>query len=244
MKFYPLLTIGDYHQNYCEDYYLIQELGNQVYVCAVMDGCTMGEDSYFASTLVGKLLRKIIKEYSYQQFHEKSAVSSPEVILQTIVQRLFSELKSIKNQLLLETSELLTTLIILVCDQHADKGMVLAIGDGVVCINGKVTVFEQQNNPDYIAYHLNKPFEEWYACQKQVLTFDSISDISIATDGIETFASITGIPTAESPDIFHSFLIDTTHADRAEMLSIQLRSIEKIYSMKPTDDLAIIRVIN
>jgi hypothetical protein len=38
-----------------------------------MDGCTMGTDSYFAATLVGKVLRKIATEKNYQSFYDKSS---------------------------------------------------------------------------------------------------------------------------------------------------------------------------
>lgn len=62
MKTYSALQIGDYHLNNCEDYLFIGDIGNDKILCAVMDGCTMGTDSYFVSTLTGKLLRKIAKE--------------------------------------------------------------------------------------------------------------------------------------------------------------------------------------
>ena len=33
-----------------------------------MDGCSSGSDSHFASTLIGKLLRKIAKQEAYLEF--------------------------------------------------------------------------------------------------------------------------------------------------------------------------------
>jgi hypothetical protein len=59
MKIYSVLQRGEYHLNNCDDQLFIDEIGNDKVLCAVMDGCTMAKDSYFASTLVSRLLRKI-----------------------------------------------------------------------------------------------------------------------------------------------------------------------------------------
>lgn len=107
-----------------------------------MDGCTMATDSYFASTLMGKLLRKISKEISYKAFYEAESYMSTESYLKAIITQLFKELVLVKNQLMLEKDELLTTLIIMIIDKKANEGIVLAIGDGLVSINGHVTEFD------------------------------------------------------------------------------------------------------
>jgi hypothetical protein len=39
-----------------------------------MDGCTMDTDSYIASGIIGKILRKIAKEISYRSFKGKNKV--------------------------------------------------------------------------------------------------------------------------------------------------------------------------
>jgi hypothetical protein len=49
MKIYTTLQIGEHHTNHCEDYLIIEEVGKNKLLCAVMDGCTMGTDSYFAA---------------------------------------------------------------------------------------------------------------------------------------------------------------------------------------------------
>ena len=68
MKIYQVLQIGDHHVNYCEDYTLVVEIGNNHFLAAVMDGCSMGKESYFAATLVGKILRKsIINQLTWQK---------------------------------------------------------------------------------------------------------------------------------------------------------------------------------
>lgn len=71
MKIYTALQMGEYHLNHCEDYLFVGGIGNDKLLCAVMEGCTVATDSYFASTLVGKLLRKIAKEKDTKNYMKK-----------------------------------------------------------------------------------------------------------------------------------------------------------------------------
>jgi len=48
MNIYQLTKIGDHHVNYCEDYTLVAEIGNDHLIAAVMDGCSMGKESYLS----------------------------------------------------------------------------------------------------------------------------------------------------------------------------------------------------
>ena len=95
MTIYTTLQIGELHTNHCEDYLITAEIGKHTFLCAVMDGCTMGTDSYFAATLTGKLLRKISKEYSYKEFYSKESVGL-QLILERITRQLFEELAIIR----------------------------------------------------------------------------------------------------------------------------------------------------
>lgn len=70
MKKYELSKIGEFHTNHNEDSSTITEIGEDIILIAVLDGCTMGKESHFASTLLVKLLRKIGKEISYRKFIE------------------------------------------------------------------------------------------------------------------------------------------------------------------------------
>ncbi|MGK0364095.1 MAG: serine/threonine protein phosphatase PrpC [Saprospiraceae bacterium] len=64
------LQIGEHHLNHCEDYLLIAEIGDNILLIAVCDGCTMGEESWFASALIGKLLKKISREIHFRTLRE------------------------------------------------------------------------------------------------------------------------------------------------------------------------------
>src|SRR5688572_26109768 len=129
MRIYTTLQIGELHTNHCEDYLITAEIGKNKFLFAVMDGCTMGTDSYFAATLTGKLLRKISKEYSYREFLSKGSAGL-QTILENIVKQLFEELRSAKNVLQLERAEVLNTLLIGVIDTSNRSAEFLCIGDG------------------------------------------------------------------------------------------------------------------
>lgn len=245
MKIYSALQIGDYHINHCEDYLFIADMGSDQILCAVMDGCTNGTDSYFASTLVGKILRKIAIEHSYKGFYNSELVSNDiEKSLKSILKELFKELRIAKNQLLLERNELLTTLIILLVDQKMNKGLVMVIGDGLVSINGQVMEFDQDNKPDYLGFHISDDFDKWYDNQKQKMFFDNIQDISIATDGIYMFEKVINVENEDSINALEYLILDTSEVEREEMLSFKLKKLEHTFGLKPTDDLALIRILN
>jgi hypothetical protein len=245
MQIYSTLQIGDYHLNHCEDYLFTGTIGSDKILCAVMDGCTNGVDSYFISTLVGKLLRKIILQKNYEElYHSASTITDNDAYLKSILRELFKELVIVKNQLMLDKKELLTTLIILLADKKANNGIVLAVGDGVVAINGIITEFDQENTPDYLGFHLGEDFEMWYANQKQKIHFGDIRDISIATDGIVMFTQIKKAERTDVIDPLTFLLEDESNKEHKNMLGMNLKTLEHHYGLKPGDDLAIIRLIN
>jgi len=243
MNIYSTLQMGEYHLNHCEDYLFIGDIGDDKILCAVMDGCTMAIDSYFASTLVGKLLRKIAKEKDYQEIYAGEVHDNLDSYLKSIVSELFKELVIVRQQLMLEQKELLTTLIILLLDKKSRQGIVLAVGDGLVSINGEITDFDQENKPDYLGFHLNEDFETWYANQTQKILFEEAQDISIATDGIFTFTPVKKANMNDSINSIDYLLKNTENAENQEMLSLKLKKLERDFGLKPTDDLAIIRLI-
>lgn len=243
MNVYSTLQIGDYHFNHCEDDLLIKKIGSDKIVCAVMDGCSTAMDSHFASTLIRKILRKIIIENGYKALYEKENKHCLETELKEIIKGLFNELKFVKNHLLMDEKEILATAIILVYDHAKDEGIIMAIGDGVVCINGNITEFDRDNKPDYLAYHLHEDFEDWFSTQSQKIFFDHLDDISIATDGILTFSKIKKTNSEELINFAEYLMINCENSDTEDMLNRKLKQLEYQYGVKPTDDLAIIRII-
>lgn len=241
MQQYQDLQIGAFHTLHCDDYLISENIGQQKLLCAVMDGCTMGRESYFAATLTGKILRKIARQHFYLESHVP-AIASAEEWLRMVLKTLFNEINLIRNQLLLDTKKLLTTLILLIADTATGKGCVLVLGDGVVSINGRLYEFDQDNRPDYLGFHLDENFEEWYAAQTQKLSFDTLEDLSIATDGILLFRKLhAGAWPAIDPVAY--LLRNKEHSEREDMLELKLKRLEHHFGLQPTDDLAIIRLI-
>ncbi|UOQ51820.1 protein phosphatase 2C domain-containing protein [Hymenobacter cellulosivorans] len=243
MKIYSALQIGEYHTNHCEDYVFVGDIGSDKILCAVMDGCTMATDSYFVSTLVGKILRKIAKERGYQELYQPDTANNIDIYLKSVVASLFNELNLAKEQLMLERNELLTTLIIMLFDRKTEQGIVLVIGDGLVSINGRVTEFDQDNKPDYLGFHLQDNFDVWYDSQPQKIVFTTLQDVSIATDGIFMFAPVKKAVAVDKINPIDFLLVDKENADSKEMLSLKLKKLEHLYGLKPTDDFAMVRLI-
>jgi hypothetical protein len=243
MRIYSTLQRGDYHTNYCEDYYFFSEIGYSKMLCAVMDGCTMAIDSYFASTLVGKILRKIAKEKDYTELYGIETYDTIDSYLKSILKALFKELNLARNLLMLEQKELLTTLVVLLLDTSTKQGVALVVGDGLVSINGLISDFDQDNKPDYLGFHLNEDFETWYTKQTQKIAFENAQDISITTDGIHTFIPVQNPETSEKINSTDFLLFDKTGEDNREMLDLKLKLLERKFGLRPTDDFAMIRLI-
>ena len=67
MTIYTLNKTGQFHKTHTEDHVITLELGNEWIVGAVMDGCSSGRESYFASTLFGKIIQKSVRMLSYSK---------------------------------------------------------------------------------------------------------------------------------------------------------------------------------
>lgn len=244
MKKYELSIIGEFHINHNEDSSAITEIGEDKILIAVMDGCSMGKESHFASTLIAKLLRKIGKEISYKEFAERTK-KEPEEYLQEILNQLFQELRQIKNQLHLEVEEILSTLILGILDKTKKEIELITIGDGLICYNGEIIEYEQDDKPDYLGYHLGEEFNNWFQDQSQKFSLKNIDNLSISTDGIFTFKNFDGKEYNEisEEEIIEYLLIDEKWANQGNMLNKKVSEIEDKYGLKPSDDLTIIRII-
>lgn len=244
MQVYSTLQIGEFHTNYCEDFLIHEQIATDEKLVAVMDGCTMGKESVFASILVGKVLRNIAKHYYYQEFISPNKIDL-KYKLKPILERLFEELKKLKNQLGLEIEELLTTLLIALIDEKTSQAEFLCLGDGFIFYDGKTLEFEQENKPDYLGYHLSEDFEGFYANQQQRLSLNQFEDLSICTDGIFTFQSLQKMQSPKSESDIIEFLLEDSQFDQNDnFLDRKMRILQEEYFIAPTDDLAIIRIKN
>ena len=238
-----ITRIGSFHLNHCEDYVICTDIGDNRLLLAAMDGCSMGDDSYFAATLCGRLLRKVSKGEFYEAYLQGTQ-SALDVQLRRVIAKLFDELVSAKDTLLLERNELLTTLLIAIIDVDARQGEVICIGDGVVCIDGELTEYDQDNQPDYLAYHLTEDFARWYPTIKQKISIGHFHDISLSTDGILSFVDAADHAERElmSERLFHYLLVDDTEHGNENGFVKKLHRIKMDWNLIHSDDLGIIRV--
>jgi len=202
---YSLLKQGADHKNWCEDFNFFHDYEGQYFVSAVFDGCSSGRDSHFASTLFARLFENTCKE------HMVLGDETPKELSKQLLYSFSCRLKRVKEDLGLNTNDLLATIILLVRDVRDNSGYIAVIGDGFVSINGQRHEIEQSNAPNYIAYHLGdindlSSFENWYdgivetpRFAKNVIDFTvpQIRDVTIATDGITSYVPNHGV----SPDI-------------------------------------------
>ncbi|GAB5555066.1 MAG: protein phosphatase 2C domain-containing protein [Saprospiraceae bacterium] len=244
MKKYSYSKIGAFHTNHNEDSYTITEIEDHKWLIAVMDGCSMGVESHFASTLITKILRKIGKELSYKSFIEKTRKNTSQY-LESILSQLFYELKQIQDLLHLDNLEILSTLILGVLDEQEKVVELVTIGDGLIYCDGIFYEYDQEDKPDYLGYHLTEDFSTWFKIQSQKLSLKNVSNLSISSDGIFTFKNFTGkqYPIIEDHEILAYLLIAEGSKDQETMLNKKVIEIETKYGLKPSDDLTIIRII-
>lgn len=242
MNIYSALRIGAFHTNHCEDFLIIEPIASNRYVVAVLDGCTMGKESVFASILYGKILRKAAKHLYYQDFWNKSDPKL-KTILNGILRQLFVDVKAIKQALELENDELLSTLIIGVLDESNRTAEFLTLGDGIIYHDGQLIEYDQNDKPDYLGYHLNESFDDWYDQQNQVHSISSFNDLSVSTDGIFSFKNLENPRNPQGEKQIIEFLLkDSDDAEHENLLDRKLRLLEREKQLVPTDDLAIIRL--
>ena len=245
MKFYELSHIGEFHVNHNEDFLISEEAGKTRRIIAVMDGCSSGTDSHFASTLIGKLLRKIAKQEAYREFAQKEKEPITKQ-LEKISLQLFEELSNLNRQLDLRSDEILSTLILALIDMEKKNAEILIVGDGLIHINGENIEYENDNKPDYIGYHLKMDKHIWFQTRTQRLSIPKIEDLTISTDGIHTFKNFDGksYEDISQEGIMKKFFNDKNDLDNGNKLKKTLIEIKNDNGLMPSDDLTMIRVIS
>lgn len=243
MEIQTHLQIGDFHTNFCEDFLIHEQISSTQKLIAVMDGCTMGDESTFSSMLLGKVLRKVSKERFYDEFISKTRFNNEELLRLTLKSS-FTEIINVKNQLTLDKSELLSTLIVGIVDEKTYNASFLVIGDGLVVLNGITYDFDQKDMPDYFGYHLHENFDAWFQKQNQRATIENLKDISICTDGIFSFKNYSDKKSQMNHDeLIKNLLIDDNGFDKPNFFRIKIDDLKTEQGFHLTDDIAIIRMI-
>ena len=148
----------------------------------------MGNESHFASELLNKVAANTAKLEYYKEFATQEVKPLHQLLRDTVHQVVIST-RLVKAQIGAATEDLLSTLLIAIIDQETKDYVLVAVGDGLVVIDGIVTDFDQDNKPDYLAYHLDRDFEAWYENLNTIRSGTLNKYIALSTDGIFTFAN-------------------------------------------------------
>ncbi|MEO0779627.1 MAG: hypothetical protein AAF146_23905 [Bacteroidota bacterium] len=88
--------MGTFHLHHNEDHFCVAPIGRDRHLVALMDGCSMGLESYFAATLFAKLLRKITRHQYHLEFR-LATVRPLEQLLADVLATLFNDLRQLQN---------------------------------------------------------------------------------------------------------------------------------------------------
>ncbi len=248
-----LLRRGTEHKNYSEDSLICKEMNNYVYAC-VFDGCSSGVDSHFASALFKKAFNDVTNNLEHVLEKTEDGI---EKNLKFLTFQIARKVYEVKQLLDLETKELLSTMIICVLDKGTQNCMIAAFGDGYFRVDEtevfiKNTKFAHLDNsesrPNYISYNLDfiqnyNDFEEWYAAQPEKHFFEDVTNITIASDGIETFSKYREPKNPTDTINPIDFLVkDELFLDHKIMLEKKYNILNSKYCMANKDDLSLIRI--
>jgi len=168
---------------------------------------------------------------------------STKLLGKRILEKLFEEIKKIKNDLYLETQELVSTCLFAIYNTKRKEAWLNISGDGVFVINDEVTQIDQNDKPNYLAYHLNLTFDIWLEKHTQSHFFKNVSNLAVSTDGILSFAK-NNTEEVKNIDPLKYLLVDSVFFENEYMLSKKCILLEKDYQLKPNDDLGVVRLIN
>jgi hypothetical protein len=229
-----LVKKGFDHLVYCEDDLFFSEY-NGVYIGAVFDGCSTGIKSHFASSLYAKVLNRAWKRIPRHWLNEEPIAISRYVFFEFLI-----VLKEIFERLDLIDIEMVSTMIF--CVIKDNKASFIVSGDGCIIIDGKHTKIDSpENAPDYLAYHMGKPFNSIEADHIITFTSDFNNDISICSDGIYSFTDKDKKDMSE--EVRNSLLLDKGLIKSEAMLARKYNLLLK-QGYSNYDDLSIVRFIN
>ena len=243
MIVHKLIKRGFNHPEYCEDFILHEDIDEKYSIYGVFDGCSSGIDSHFASALIAKVIRNEVKNIDFEN-------KSVDKIMELLIFNTSISLQKIKKQLAISYNELLSTIVLFLYNRKKDKGKIIAIGDGFLSINGKQIDINQNNQPDYIAYHIDKitdkiSFSIWYDMFVKKYDVEKLKDVTISTDGIFSFFKHgkTNKNVEEEIKPADYLTKNVEMLGNKAMLGRKSNILKKLHFLHNYDDLGIIRIV-
>lgn len=238
MKVETCLHKGAIHENHNEDALYHTVIEDKWLLAAVMDGCSTGNESFFASTLYKKLIRKSCNTIPFlDQVMPDLSIDKMDVkdLGEYILQQVFQDMSKYSKLLMLDKTEILSTLILAVFSVPSEELWVNISGDGYISVNNKIMEFDQNNVPDFMGYHLKEEFSGWISNNTETVFEKNVHTFKIATDGISKFFNA-GVKKPELIDYSKSFL--ASEDPDPEQTFTRLKKKNHF----PYDDIAVIQV--
>lgn len=240
------------HPNHCEDSYWVSETDSHV-VGAVLDGCSTGIDSHFASTLLKYSLEKAYK-HPANLIQLLGSTNYDDYTDQMIGDVVF-DLRSVQKQLNLDVLNLLSTIVFFVYDKENKTLYVKFFGDGSVSASVLEYTHDENNMPDYLAYHLNDSWSEFFKWvrSRKTLIFEDIETFAVCSDGIDSFVNVKNphLDRSIAKDfLLHSEQFSTLKTGLVKRFNIltnrndDLKLSDDLFCWDIQDDLTVIRYAN
>ncbi|MFY7787204.1 MAG: protein phosphatase 2C domain-containing protein [Thermoflexibacteraceae bacterium] len=238
MKIYTTLQRSIKHEQFCEDFLTVTTPHPDWCIGVVADGCSSGKDTHFASALQCKLVKHIAQHFTFTPQHTPQEVTYQ--LLHSFMQQLHAHQKSLG----LAWEELLATLVIFTYQKSTQKAFFVCLGDGVVVVNQQVNIFDQHNQPDYPAYHLEQTRQELQQYfELQTLSCEKPQQFAIATDGVLAMNSTKNLQEDLTEEAANYLLLNTELSQVDSMLNRKCNILQKQRGFSFLDDIGIIRVI-
>lgn len=242
MRVKKYVRIGKHHTNNCEDSVGSYKIGDNRELIVVCDGCSMGDKSHYVSELIQKTLREISKEEDYREYVSDDSISINE-LLRLVCNSLFNRVKKIYQLTGSHKYDYLSTVLILIADYKSLEYAYMVSGDGVVWIDDQLEIFDQDNQPNYIGYHLNVEFEEWFSDEVVTKGGDFLKSVAISTDGILTFSNENDeFVSDEKINKLMKRLMSYSKIENEKELQNIVDEIASLENISTTDDIAICKL--
>jgi len=240
MKIRTHLARGSQHKVYCEDFLVVSQQ-NDILLAAVFDGCSSGIQSHLASGILGNSVL-----HSFKNIHIDDSMDL-ESLSDQLIQSAFAKACQVFETLGMITDQQLSTALISLIYTKNARAIITIAGDGVVVINDEKHIIEQDNTPDYPAYHFKEvlagaqSYNDWLKNHARRISAGNIFDMTISTDGINAFG-FTG-PKKNDISTLDYLAVDTFLAENQAMLSRKVNILNTMHNLAPLDDLGIIRIM-
>lgn len=173
------------HPNWCEDNYWVKET-DKIIIGAVLDGCSTGINSHWASLSIKYLLEKASKD--------EIKYGHPNDLCTRIIVDIWLNLISLQKLMDISEMNILSTIVFFHYNKEKNELFVKFFGDGVIYVNGNEIINDENNTPDYLAYYCNDckysvDIFEWINNRRSEF-YENVTDFSICSDGIHSLVNL------------------------------------------------------